>query len=115
MCPILQVISSVPSCKLVEETCIREFSMHFDYCTTASIDFIVLDEETFGSILQVNFFSYNLNKPLVLDYIYSARHTIVYVHILSLTLVTNEANSMENVHRESSEAICSMYRTTESI
>lgn len=52
VCPILQVISSVPSCKLVEETCIREFSMHFDYCTTASMDFTMLDEETFGSILQ---------------------------------------------------------------
>lgn len=47
--------------------------MHFDYCTTARIDFIVLDEETFGSILQVNFFSpTNLDKPLVLDCIYSA-------------------------------------------
>ncbi|KAL3514862.1 hypothetical protein ACH5RR_027579 [Cinchona calisaya] len=52
VCPILQVIPSVPSCKLIEETCKRKFSMHFDYCTTASIDFVMLDEETFGNILQ---------------------------------------------------------------
>ncbi|XP_055833872.1 BTB/POZ domain-containing protein At2g30600 isoform X1 [Solanum dulcamara] len=52
VCPILQVISSVPSCKLIEETCERIFSMHFDYCTTASIDFVVLDESSFSNILQ---------------------------------------------------------------
>ncbi|XP_027148485.1 BTB/POZ domain-containing protein At2g30600 [Coffea eugenioides] len=52
VCPVLQVIPSVPSCKLIEETCKRKFSMHFDYCTTASIDFVMLDEETFGNILQ---------------------------------------------------------------
>ncbi|KAL3505492.1 hypothetical protein ACH5RR_035333 [Cinchona calisaya] len=52
VCPIHQVIPSVPSCKLIEETCKRKFSMHFDYCTTASIDFVMLDEETFGNILQ---------------------------------------------------------------
>ncbi|KAK2999675.1 hypothetical protein RJ639_023754 [Escallonia herrerae] len=51
-CPILQVISSIPSCKLIEETCERKFSMHFDYCTTASVDFVLLDEETFSNILQ---------------------------------------------------------------
>lgn len=53
MCQILLVISSVPSCKLIEETCERTFAMHFDYCTTASIDFVMLDEATFGNILQV--------------------------------------------------------------
>ncbi|CAN4094082.1 unnamed protein product [Withania somnifera] len=52
VCPILQVISSVPSCKLIEETCERIFSMHFDYCTTASVDFVMLDESSFSNILQ---------------------------------------------------------------
>ncbi|KAL7127865.1 hypothetical protein ABFS83_14G279000 [Erythranthe nasuta] len=52
VCQILLVISSIPSCKLIEETCERKFSMHFDYCTTASIDFVTLDETTFGNILQ---------------------------------------------------------------
>ncbi|KAJ8540866.1 hypothetical protein K7X08_001682 [Anisodus acutangulus] len=52
VCPILQVISSVPSCKLIEETCERIFSMHFDYCTTASINFVMLDETSFSNILQ---------------------------------------------------------------
>lgn len=53
VCPILQVISSIPSCKLIEETSERIFSMHFDYCTTASIDFVMLDESSFSNILQV--------------------------------------------------------------
>lgn len=52
VCPILQVVSSIPSCKLIEETCERKFSMHFDYCTTASVDFVLLDEPTFSSIIQ---------------------------------------------------------------
>lgn len=52
VCPILQVISSVPPCKLIEETCEKKFSMHFDYCTTASIDFVLLDEATFSKILK---------------------------------------------------------------
>ncbi|KAM3236841.1 BTB/POZ domain-containing protein [Capsicum annuum] len=52
VCPILQVISSVTSCKLIEETCERIFSMHFDYCTTASVDFVMLDESSFSNILQ---------------------------------------------------------------
>ncbi|CAL5439201.1 unnamed protein product [Camellia sinensis] len=52
VCPILQVISSVPPCKLIEETCEKKFSMHFDYCTTASIDFVLLDEATFSKILR---------------------------------------------------------------
>lgn len=57
MCHILLVVSSVPSCKVIEETCERMFSTHFDYCTTASIDFVMLDEATFGNILQVNLLS----------------------------------------------------------
>ncbi|KAL0366480.1 UNVERIFIED_CONTAM: BTB/POZ domain-containing protein [Sesamum radiatum] len=52
VCQILQVIPSIPSCKLIEETCERKFSMHFDYCTTASNDFVMLDEAIFGNILQ---------------------------------------------------------------
>ncbi|KAI5353580.1 hypothetical protein L3X38_006474 [Prunus dulcis] len=52
VCPILQVVSSIPSCKLIEETCKMNFSMHFDYCTTASIDFVLLDETTFSNIIQ---------------------------------------------------------------
>ncbi|KAL5557732.1 hypothetical protein UlMin_033943 [Ulmus minor] len=52
VCPILQVVSSVPSCKLIEETCERIFSMHFDYCTTASIDFVWLDEMAFSNIIR---------------------------------------------------------------
>ncbi|GAB2300447.1 hypothetical protein Dimus_038613 [Dionaea muscipula] len=52
LCPILQVISSVQSCKVIEESCKRRFSLNFDYCTSASMDFIFLDEGTFWSILQ---------------------------------------------------------------
>ncbi|KAL3845875.1 hypothetical protein ACJIZ3_003278 [Penstemon smallii] len=52
VCQILQVIPSIPSCKLIQETCERKFSMHFDYCTTANIDFVMLNEATFGNILQ---------------------------------------------------------------
>ncbi|XP_065881581.1 BTB/POZ domain-containing protein At2g30600 isoform X2 [Euphorbia lathyris] len=52
VCPILLAVSSIPSCKLIEETCERKFAMHFDYCTTANLDFISLDETTFSSIIQ---------------------------------------------------------------
>ncbi|CAI9117091.1 OLC1v1018421C1 [Oldenlandia corymbosa var. corymbosa] len=52
VCPVLLVIASVPSCKLIEETCKKKFSVHFDYCTTASCDFVMLDEDTFENILQ---------------------------------------------------------------
>ncbi|CAL1383682.1 unnamed protein product [Linum trigynum] len=52
VCPILQVVSSISSCKLIEETCQRKFAMQFDYCTTASLDFVLLDEATFGNIIQ---------------------------------------------------------------
>uniref|UniRef100_A0A7N0R7Y1 BTB domain-containing protein n=1 Tax=Kalanchoe fedtschenkoi TaxID=63787 RepID=A0A7N0R7Y1_KALFE len=51
-CSILQVISPVPSCRLIEETCKRKFSMHFDYCTTANLDFVWLDKAVFRSIIQ---------------------------------------------------------------
>ncbi|XP_061971911.1 BTB/POZ domain-containing protein At2g30600-like isoform X2 [Populus nigra] len=50
--PILQAVSSIPSCKLIEETCERKFAMHFDYCTTTSLDFILLDETNFSNIIQ---------------------------------------------------------------
>ncbi|KAK9756671.1 hypothetical protein RND81_01G113800 [Saponaria officinalis] len=52
VCQVLQVISSVPSCKVIEESCKRKLSMQFDYCTTASMDFTVLDKAVFRSILQ---------------------------------------------------------------
>ncbi|XWS24596.1 hypothetical protein CRYUN_Cryun28dG0116700 [Craigia yunnanensis] len=52
VCPILHAVSSIPSCKLIEETCERKFAMHFDYCTTATLDFISLDETTFRNIIQ---------------------------------------------------------------
>ncbi|XP_037493451.1 BTB/POZ domain-containing protein At2g30600 isoform X2 [Jatropha curcas] len=52
VCPILLAVSSIPSCKLIEETCKRKFATHFDYCTTASLDFILLDETTISSIIQ---------------------------------------------------------------
>ncbi|XP_002510674.2 BTB/POZ domain-containing protein At2g30600 isoform X1 [Ricinus communis] len=52
VCPVLLAVSSIPSCKLIEETCERKFAMHFNYCTTASVDFILLDERTFCCIIQ---------------------------------------------------------------
>ncbi|OVA19556.1 BTB/POZ-like [Macleaya cordata] len=52
VCPILQVVSSIPSCKILEETCKRKFSKHFDYCTTINTDFVLLDEASFNDILQ---------------------------------------------------------------
>ncbi|XP_017189302.1 BTB/POZ domain-containing protein At2g30600 isoform X2 [Malus domestica] len=52
VCLVLQVVSSIPSCKLIQETCEMNFSMHFDYCTTASVDFVLLDETTFRNIIQ---------------------------------------------------------------
>ncbi|KAG6704623.1 hypothetical protein I3842_07G141300 [Carya illinoinensis] len=52
VCPILEVVTSIPSCKLLEETCQRKFAMHFDYCTTASIDFVLLDETILSNIIQ---------------------------------------------------------------
>lgn len=45
--------------------------MHFDYCTTATIDFVLLDEQTFTNILQVGaYFQDKLVfvKGLVLPY-----------------------------------------------
>ncbi|WZY90075.1 hypothetical protein YC2023_046810 [Brassica napus] len=53
VCSVLQVVSSISSCKLIEEMCKRKFSMHFDYCTTASLDFVLLDQATFSDILEV--------------------------------------------------------------
>ncbi|CAL9106583.1 unnamed protein product [Musa textilis] len=51
VCTILQAVSSIQSYKLLEETCKRNFAMHFDYCTTASTEFVLLDEATFREIL----------------------------------------------------------------
>ncbi|WOL18186.1 BTB/POZ domain-containing protein [Canna indica] len=52
VCTILQAVSSIQSYKLLEEACKRSFAMHFDYCTTASTEFVLLDETTFRDILQ---------------------------------------------------------------
>lgn len=52
VCPVLQAVSSIPSCKLLEEMCKQNFATHFDYCTTACTDFVLLDEATFKDILQ---------------------------------------------------------------
>lgn len=35
--------------------------MHFDYCTTASTDFVFFDEATFRDILQVCYVSLDLH------------------------------------------------------
>ncbi|XP_062227782.1 BTB/POZ domain-containing protein At2g30600 isoform X2 [Phragmites australis] len=53
VCSVLQAVSSIPSCKLLEEVCKRNFATHFDYCTTACTDFVLLDEATFKDILQM--------------------------------------------------------------
>ncbi|CAA6657824.1 unnamed protein product [Spirodela intermedia] len=52
VCSILLAISAIPSCGLLEEECVKKFSKHFDYCTTASAEFATLEEETFRNILQ---------------------------------------------------------------
>ncbi|WVZ82987.1 hypothetical protein U9M48_030182 [Paspalum notatum var. saurae] len=52
VCSVLLAVSSVPSCKLLEEICKRNFTTHFDYCTTACTDFVLLDEAIFKDILQ---------------------------------------------------------------
>lgn len=52
VCPILEIISSIPSCKLLGDTCERNVARHFDYCTTSSTEFVTLDETTFRNILQ---------------------------------------------------------------
>ncbi|TVT99322.1 hypothetical protein EJB05_55322, partial [Eragrostis curvula] len=52
VCSVLKAVSSIPSCKLLEEICTKKFATHFDYCTTACMDFVLLDEATFMDILQ---------------------------------------------------------------
>lgn len=46
--------SSIPSCRLLEEACERNFSKEniFYLCTTASAEFVLLEEEVFRDILQ---------------------------------------------------------------
>ncbi|KAF6153157.1 hypothetical protein GIB67_031111 [Kingdonia uniflora] len=53
VCSVLQVVTSIPSCKILEETCERKFSRHFHYYTTASSDFVLLDETIFRDILHM--------------------------------------------------------------
>ncbi|KAL6861699.1 hypothetical protein ACP4OV_017399 [Aristida adscensionis] len=52
VCSVLQAVQLVPSCKLLEEVCKRNFAAHFDYYTSACSDFVLLDEATFMDILQ---------------------------------------------------------------
>ncbi|CAN6463896.1 unnamed protein product [Victoria cruziana] len=52
VCPVLQVVSSLPSCLLLQEACEKYFAMHFDYCTTANTDFVMLSNATFTSVLE---------------------------------------------------------------
>ncbi|KAM7253169.1 hypothetical protein ACFE04_025787 [Oxalis oulophora] len=52
VCPILQAVSSMPSCRVIGELCERKFAKHFDYCTTASLDFVLLDEPAFSNIIR---------------------------------------------------------------
>ncbi|KAL6606420.1 hypothetical protein ACP70R_042073 [Stipagrostis hirtigluma subsp. patula] len=52
VCSVLLAVSSIPSCKLLEEVCKRNFATHFDYYTAACSDFVLLDEATFMDILQ---------------------------------------------------------------
>ncbi|KAK7321838.1 hypothetical protein VNO77_32825 [Canavalia gladiata] len=52
VCPLLQVVSSIPSCRLVKETLQKRISMNFDYYISASTDFVLLDETTFINIIK---------------------------------------------------------------
>ncbi|KAI4317032.1 hypothetical protein L6164_024944 [Bauhinia variegata] len=52
LCPLLQVVSPIPSCRLIKETCQRKISMNFDYCTSTSTDFTLLEETVFSNIIQ---------------------------------------------------------------
>ncbi|TKY57581.1 BTB/POZ domain-containing protein [Spatholobus suberectus] len=52
VCPLLQVVSSIPSCRLIKETLERRISMNFDYYISASTDFVLLDETTLINIIK---------------------------------------------------------------
>ncbi|XP_061356581.1 BTB/POZ domain-containing protein At2g30600 isoform X2 [Gastrolobium bilobum] len=52
VCPLLQVVSSIPSCRLIKETLQRRISLNFDYCISASTDFVLLDETSFINIIK---------------------------------------------------------------
>ncbi|XP_027939372.1 BTB/POZ domain-containing protein At2g30600 isoform X2 [Vigna unguiculata] len=52
VCPLVQVVSSIPSCRLIKESLQRRISMNFDYYTSASTDFVLLDETTLINIIK---------------------------------------------------------------
>ncbi|KAH9297739.1 hypothetical protein KI387_029421 [Taxus chinensis] len=52
VCPIMQVVASMPGCRPLEESCEEYCSKHFDYCTTASMGFRMLEEASFMRIIQ---------------------------------------------------------------
>eukprot|EP01018_Ginkgo_biloba_P004223 Gb_09011 [translate_table: standard] len=54
VCAILQVVASMAACRPLEEACEEYFSKHFDYCTTASTGFRMLEEASFRRILQAS-------------------------------------------------------------
>ncbi|KAF6168343.1 hypothetical protein GIB67_018183 [Kingdonia uniflora] len=65
VCSVLHVVTSIPSCKILKETCDRKFSRHFNYCTTASSDFVLLDETTFRDILQLEKNIHSIQIPVI--------------------------------------------------
>ncbi|XP_019413234.1 PREDICTED: BTB/POZ domain-containing protein At2g30600 isoform X2 [Lupinus angustifolius] len=52
VCPLLQVVSSISSCRVIKETLQRRTSMNFDYCISACTDFVLLDETIFVNIIK---------------------------------------------------------------
>ncbi|AES98295.2 BTB/POZ domain-containing protein At2g30600 [Medicago truncatula] len=52
LCPLLHVVSSIPSCRLLKETLQRRIAMNFDYFISASTDFVLLDDTTFFNIIK---------------------------------------------------------------
>ncbi|KAE9620943.1 putative chromatin remodeling & transcription regulator BTB-POZ family [Lupinus albus] len=52
VCPLLQVVSSISSCRVIKETLQRRTSMNFDYCISACTDFVFLDETIFVNIIK---------------------------------------------------------------
>lgn len=44
----------MPACRPLEEACEEMFSKHFDYCTTASAEFKMLERASFMKILKAS-------------------------------------------------------------
>ncbi|XP_027330039.1 BTB/POZ domain-containing protein At2g30600 [Abrus precatorius] len=52
VCPLLQVVSAISSCRPIKETLQRRISMNFDYYISASTEFVLLDETIFINIIK---------------------------------------------------------------